>query len=62
VKEMEINEIIPYVFNNGVAVVLIFYYLKNNNSTIKELTNILIKLVEQIEGIAKKVESCDKNN
>lgn len=59
---MEINEIIPYVFNNGVAVVLIFYYLKNNNSTIKELTNILIKLVEQIEGIAKKVESCDKNN
>lgn len=61
--DMAIGEIVQFVFNNGLAVVLIFYYLKNNNQTIKDLvksntevTSKLAKLVENQNKILEKQE------
>lgn len=52
--DMAVGEIIQFVFNNGLAVVLIFYYLRNNNQTIKDLVK---SNTEVKEKIAKLVEN-----
>jgi hypothetical protein len=48
---MNLNEILTFVFNNGLAVVLIFYYLKYNDKTNKDLiksNSILINKVDEL--------------
>jgi hypothetical protein len=57
---MEISQLIPFAANNGLAIVLIFYFLKNNNNTnqelkevIKELKNSNDKLNENITTLLK---------
>ena len=48
---MDLNELLTFVFNNGLAVVLIFYYLKYNDKTNKDLiksNSILINKVDEL--------------
>jgi len=41
---MEITQLIPFVANNGLAIVLIFYFLKHNNNTNQELKEVIKEL------------------
>lgn len=38
------NDLIPFIANNGLAVVLIIYFLKNNNKTTEELCKMISEL------------------
>lgn len=51
--DMAVGEIIQFVFNNGLAVVLIFYYLKNNNQTIKDLVKSNTEVKEKIANLVE---------
>lgn len=52
---MEISEILNYVTNNGVAIVLMFYFLKNNNKSLLELKE---SNKELSESILKLINNC----
>lgn len=43
---MEINEIITFITNNGIAVVLMVYFLRNNHKSTQELINKIHALID----------------
>jgi hypothetical protein len=43
---MEINEIITFITNNGIAVVLMVYFLRNNHKSTQELINKIQALID----------------
>ncbi len=54
---MEIEEILRFVINNGIAVVLMIYFLKNNNKSmiglIKEVSALIVIQNQLIKEIAE---------
>lgn len=65
---MELNEIITFITNNGVAVVLMIYFLKNNYKSTQELINIVKELTLEMKEmkadqktVLEVVKNCNKN-
>lgn len=61
------DELITFVTNNGIAVVLMFYFLRNNNKSmlemIKQNQDMIIELIKMKENQSKILEvmkSCNK--
>lgn len=50
---MEINELITFVTNNGIAVVLMIYFLKNNYKATNELITINKDLITEVKDLRK---------
>lgn len=65
---MDMNEIITFVTNNGIAVVLMIYFLRNNYKSTQELILINKDLVTEIKNIRQEqvrvlevIKNCNKN-
>lgn len=65
---MNLDELITFITNNGIAVVLMFYFLKNNNKSTLELVKqnqqLIIELMKMRENqnkILEVIKSCSKN-
>lgn len=61
------NEILTFVTNNGIAVVLMFYFLKNNHKAVTDLLKQNADLINEIRDIKLEqkeifriVSDCDK--
>jgi hypothetical protein len=62
------NEILTFVTNNGIAVVLMFYFLKNNHRAMTDLLKQNAELINEIRDIKLEqkeiysiVKNCKKN-
>jgi hypothetical protein len=54
---MDLNELFQFVVNNGIAVVLMFYFLKNNNKATNDLISTTAKLIEEQKQLIKSIDS-----
>jgi hypothetical protein len=52
---MDLIEILSYVTNNGLAIVLIVYYLKNNNKTNQEMTEVVKDLKNSNDRLSQNI-------
>ena len=62
------NEILTFVTNNGIAVVLMFYFLRNNHKAMTDLLKQNAELIIEIKEIKSEqkeiysiVKNCKKN-
>lgn len=54
---MDLNELFQFVVNNGIAVVLMFYFLKNNNKATQDLINTTNKLITEQSELTKVINN-----
>ena len=54
---MDLNELFQFVVNNGIAVVLMFYFLKNNNKATNDLITVTTKLIEEQKQLTQVVNN-----
>jgi len=52
---MDLIEVLSYVTNNGLAIVLIVYYLKNNNKTNQEMTEVVKDLKNSNDRLSQNI-------
>lgn len=52
---MDLIEVLSYVTNNGLAIVLIFYFLKNNNKTNIELKDVINELKNSNDRLSQNI-------
>ena len=62
------NDLITFITNNGIAVVLMVYFLRNNHKSTsdlildnKELIKELVELRKDTNTVLKVLENCKKN-
>lgn len=65
---MNLDELITFITNNGIAVVLMFYFLRNNYKSTQDLLKQnqqlimeLMKMRENQNKILEVIKSCSKN-
>lgn len=51
-----LNDIIGFIVNNGIAVFLIYYFLKNNNNSMKELIKQNQQLILQNQQLIEELK------
>jgi len=52
---VDLIEVLSYVTNNGLAIVLIFYFLKNNNKTNIELKDVINELKNSNDRLSQNI-------
>ena len=54
------DELITFATNNGIAVVLMFYFLRNNNKSMTELIKQNAELIIEIKEIITEIKQISK--
>lgn len=64
---MDMTEIMQFIINNGLAVVILIYFLKNNNQAMQELIKSNNKLIQSLTLMSEKndkiytiIDKCNK--